>query len=554
MPTVPAGLTAKDLTKTVYETIQYVNGLTGKTVAKTVTVPVTLTRNGHITYRDEAGNLLSTPTPTYDKWTPATFAAVDSPIIDGLFTTTPTVAETEIPTAIGVIRQVNYYPTDLTVTPGTPADPNDPNMVQGPIDPEVPDGDTGKNVPNKLNPQDPDSPVYPAGLQQPNLNQPATQTIRYVDIATGKELADPISNTLDFQRTATIHFDQAGTPTVQYNAWTPVTTDTFAAQTSPVIDGYVADRPTIDEMTLTDPVSMTLTVNYYHNYTVGPHEPVNPNDPIGPKNVGGTIDPKNPNSPVYPAGISTTDLNGTVTETIRYVDTNDKPVAPSVTQTINVERTALVAYNPDGSTTVTYTPWVVAGTDTFPAVDSPSVPGMTPDQKTIPAIEDPDGAPVSLVVIYTRNVGGGTGTANVPDGNDTPTVTPEAPAATPETPATTAKTPTATPKAKTPKSKTHQAKTPTPNAAPKTPAATANQTPNGGTKAPVAGPAGSPTATPNVTTPTDNNQPAATSETSAEKLPQTDDSSASATSALGILGMTLLGLFGLGKKRKRRED
>ncbi|WKF86132.1 mucin-binding protein [Lacticaseibacillus pantheris] len=91
-------------------------------------------------------------------------------------------------------------------------------------------------------------------------------------------------------------------------------------------------------------------------------------------------------------------MNRTATETVRYVNGNDgSKMADSKTATITYSRTATVNI---ATGEVTYGAWVADGSDTFPALDSPTVPDYTPDQATVPAFKDDTAADVGLVVYY----------------------------------------------------------------------------------------------------------------------------------------------------------
>ena len=76
------------------------------------------------------------------------------------------------------------------------------------------------------------------------------------------------------------------------------------------------------------------------------------------------------------------DLTKTVTRTINYVDANGKQLAPSVTQTITFTRNATVN---EVTGQVTYTDWQPSGNDDYNAVESPAIKGYTPTQKTVEA-------------------------------------------------------------------------------------------------------------------------------------------------------------------------
>ncbi|KRM52958.1 hypothetical protein FC64_GL000101 [Ligilactobacillus araffinosus DSM 20653] len=71
-----------------------------------------------------------------------------------------------------------------------------------------------------------------------------------------------------------------------------------------------------------------------------------------------------------------------VTRTINYVDANGKQLAPNVTQTITFTRNATVN---KVTGKVTYSNWQSSGNDGYDAVESPIVKDYTPTQKTVEA-------------------------------------------------------------------------------------------------------------------------------------------------------------------------
>lgn len=409
-PVAPEGLTDDYLTRTVTETIDYRNGLTGEAIPgqTPVTATVTLKRNAHVAY-DQLGNAVV----TYDAWTPATFAAVTSPTVTDMYTTMPTVAAMTVTGSADLHLVVNYYPTTVTVTPGTVTDPNLPNPVTGPLQPGDP-----------LYPNDTtDTPTAPAGVDTKDLTKVVTETIRYVNGVTGEKVANSVAVQKTMTRNATLTYDQAGNATVTYGKWTPAV---FVAVTSPTnVTGMYTTMPVVAEMTDTDPADLVLTVNYYPTVvTVTPEAPSNPAT-IGPKVPG---DPLYPDStketPTAPDGIKSTDLTQTVTEVINYVNgVTGKKVADQVTVAKQMTRTATLTYNQTGQATVTYSAWTPA---VFDAVPSPTLDNLYTTMPVVAEMTDTDPANLVLTVnYYPTSV---TVTPETPsDTNNPATIEPKAP-------------------------------------------------------------------------------------------------------------------------------
>ncbi|WP_054699394.1 mucin-binding protein [Secundilactobacillus odoratitofui] len=318
VPNAPEGLTSEYLTRQVTETITYVNGVTGDVLTDaagqplTKNVTVNMTRNAHVSY----SVIDHKPAVSYDAWTPVTFDAVTSPDVDQMYTTTPVVDQMTVKTPISLHLTVNYYPTNVTVTPITPTDPSDPSVSpKNPGDQLVPTD--GKHTP------DDHTPVYPAGVTEADLTTTAVETINYIDSKTGEPVHESVTQTLKFYRTANVSFDKNGQGTVVYSDWLPVESDTFRAVKSPEIDGYTSNMPTVDAVTETWPVPVSLTVYYYQDYTVTPDQPVAPAasiDPGTPADGETPAKPAIPGSPEVPEGLQDQNLNATATRTIYYVD------------------------------------------------------------------------------------------------------------------------------------------------------------------------------------------------------------------------------------------
>ncbi|MGY1577106.1 mucin-binding protein [Pediococcus pentosaceus] len=206
----PDGVDEDDLNQDVTETIHYVDAITGEELADTYTKTVHYTRNATVNY-DANGNA----TVTYSDWTAQdSFGAVDSPDIDGYVADQITVSGREVnATDNDFDITVNYYDNDQHVTPDSP-----------------------KHNGDKIDPSNPNSPVFPAGVDESDLNKDVTETIHYVD-ENGNELADTYTKTVHYTRDAHVHYDADGNTTITYGDW--VADGSFDAVNSPEIDGYV---------------------------------------------------------------------------------------------------------------------------------------------------------------------------------------------------------------------------------------------------------------------------------------------------------------------------
>ena len=264
----------------------------------------------------------------------------------------------------------------------------------------------------------------PEGLE---LTHTVNQTIHYV-YSNGKQAAPDATAQVTFQRNATKN-DITGE--ITYTDWTPASQE-FPAVTSPEITGYT---PNAKE-------SMVIGVNGNSEdnvqtitYTANPeHAVVNYVDSATGKVVasqtvdgtfGGSVtyDPTNTENQLkgkgyvigsnnLPAGNKITfsqdgqvstytvnvsegtttytpsnnpeglELTHTVNQTIHYVNSDGKRLAPSVTQTVTFQRSATVN-NVTGK--LLYGNWQLIGSDKFNAVVSPSIKGYVTTQTVIDA-------------------------------------------------------------------------------------------------------------------------------------------------------------------------
>ncbi|WP_325070620.1 mucin-binding protein [Pediococcus pentosaceus] len=370
-PSYPDGVDYDDLNAEVKQEVHYVDQ-NGKELTGTYTITVHYTRTAVIHY-DENGEVTGI---TYSDWdADGSFAAVQSPDIDGYFTLNTSVAGktvTDPQNQADFSDTVIYYKTDQDVTPDDPKTPDTP-----------------------VNPSDPDSPDYPDGVDYDDLNADVKETVHYVD-ENGNELAESYTKTVHYERTDHIKYDKDGNATVTYGDWTA--DGSFDVVQSPDVDGYFTLNKTVDGKTVTDPqhqADFEENVIYYPtNQDVTPDDPKTPDTPINPSD---------PDSPDYPDGVDYDDLNADVKETVHYVDENGKELAGSYTKTVHYERTAHVSYDQNGNSTVTYSDWSANGS--FDAVQSSEIDGYFTLNKSVAGktVTDPQGQPdFNETVIYYK--------------------------------------------------------------------------------------------------------------------------------------------------------
>ena len=304
--------------------------------------------------------------------------------------------------------------------------------------------DNPKTTADKL----PDNPSknYPSGVGQNDLNKTVTRTIKVTD-PQGKVTTE--TQTVHLTRTATV--DEV-TGDITYGDWS---TGSFDSYNVPVIEGYTATQSKVDTATVTSDtqnseVNITYTanpqsikINYVdsdNNDSVVKSDTLNgktdqtvktgitipdgyviegnvPNDytfkasgnaditvklkhgtttvtPDKPKTTGDKL-PDNP-SKNYPSGVAESDLNKTVTRTIKITDPKGK--VTTETQTVHLTRTATV----DGVTgKVTYGDW---STGSFDSYDVPSVEGYTASQSKVDtATVTSDSTNSEVNISYTAN-------------------------------------------------------------------------------------------------------------------------------------------------------
>ncbi|MBO4107430.1 mucin-binding protein [Streptococcus suis] len=119
--------------------------------------------------------------------------------------------------------------------------------------------------------------------------------------------------------------------------------------------------------------------------------------PEDPKNPGTEVDPGNPDGPEWPDGVKATDLNETVTRTIKYQYEDGSQAKDDVVETLTYKRTATVNLV---TKEVTYGEWTSADDD-FDKVDTPAIAGYTPDKASVEAELDVPATAADKEVIVT---------------------------------------------------------------------------------------------------------------------------------------------------------
>ena len=477
---------------TITETVHYVT-VDGNQVHKDTVKKLTYTRD--IVVDAVTGEVISRG--DWKATNGDTFAGFDTPAVKHYVADRKNIGSftVEKPGATGNIDlNVYYYDDEVPVDPGHTHEGGD-----------------------KTDPNNPESPKFPEGVGEADLNQDVTETIHYVDAKTGKELAQTYTKTVHYSRSAVVHFNADGTASVTYSDWKA--DGTFGAVESPTVKGYVADRTSVENFDVEKPTAnMDLTVYYYADEV--------PVDPGHTHEGGDKTDPNNPESPKFPEGVGEADLNQDVTETIHYVDAKTgKELAQTYTKTVHYSRSAVVHFNADGTASVTYSDWKADGT--FGAVESPEVAGYTADRKVVQAFEvNGPTADMVLDVYYTANDTSNpdnNGNNNGNNGN----------------------------KGNNGGDNNQNHNTGNNNG---------NNVNNGGNNAGNSGnnssnATSSITNTGNTTT-GQNNTRAEKYGNVSKKLPQTGDKDNASTSAIGVLGLLagMFGLFGFAKKRKRDDE
>ena len=425
--------------------------------------------------------------------------------------------------------------------------PNDPDLVT-PGEP--------------INPNDPNSPVYPPATARENLIKAATQTIHYVG-AGDQTPADKVQTKEDaFTRTVTI--DKVTGKVLSTSDWQG--SETFGTENTPVVDRYHADKKTAGGLTATvaDP-NVEETVTYTPNAKIVPVDPngnpipgadtpTYPTDPTDPtKVVPNEPIPDVPGyTPVDPSPITPTDpgkdtpvpyTQNQYGLTEQFVDEDGNELSPSVSKGSSYKHGDAFDVTGDAKVINGYVLVKQENTKgTFGNGDETAKFIYKKLGRIIPV--DPNGNPIpgADTPIYQN------------DPNDPSKVVPNEP--TPTVPGYTPSTPSVTPADPTKDTPVPYTKNETPTN-PSEPTTPANPTNPSEPTAP-----GTPTnptepspAVPGQTTPANQQAASSASEDKSVTLPQTgnDQNETAAAAGLGLAGLSsLLALFGT--RKKRHED
>lgn len=286
-------------------------------------------------------------------------------------------------------------PTGLPNVPSATAMPNDKLSVTIAYDHQLVPVTPGQHlIPgDPINPDNPNQPVWPAGVADTDLSKTVTRTVHYVDANDpSKSVAPDAISSVSYNRTAVVDAvtgqllgyapdPTTGKPTqtASDGGWELASaSDALGTVQSPDLtsQGYLApDQAIVANQVITPgysgPDQLVVTVTYAHK-TV-PVTPANPGQP------GQPLDPKNPDGPKWPVGTAANDLSQISTRTINYLDRQTGAVvAKQVQQQVSYSRTAIVdqvtgallGYDTFGKGQVTTTDasqaWVLTSpTDTF---------------------------------------------------------------------------------------------------------------------------------------------------------------------------------------------
>ncbi|MEO5288429.1 mucin-binding protein [Limosilactobacillus allomucosae] len=425
--------------------------------------------------------------------------------------------------------------------------PNDPDLVT-PGEP--------------INPNDPNSPVYPPAAARENLIKAATQTIHYVG-AGDQTPADKVQTKEDaFTRTVTI--DKVTGKVLSTSDWQG--SNTFGTEDTPVVDGYHADKKTAGGLTATvaDP-NVEETVTYTPNAKIVPVDPngnpipgadtpTYPTDPTDPtKVVPNEPIPDVPGyTPVDPSPVTPTDpgkdtpvpyTQNQYGLTEQFVDEDGNELSPSVSKGSSYKHGDAFDVTGDAKVINGYVLVKQENTKgTFGNGDETAKFIYKKLGRIIPV--DPNGNPIpgADTPIYQN------------DPNDPSKVVPNEP--TPTVPGYTPSKPSVTPADPTKDTPVPYTKNETPTN-PGEPTTPANPTTPGEPTAPgtPTNPAAPSPAVPGQTAPANQQAASSASKGKSAALPQTgnDQDETAAAAGLGLAGLSsLLALFGTHKKR--RED
>ena len=170
-------------------------------------------------------------------------------------------------------RLVPVIPSDVTPVPGQP-----------------------------INPEDPNSPVWPESVKELITSEEVTRTITYVD-EDGKEVTTSVTSSVKFTRDAKVNLV---TGEVTYGEWKAATTDVLSGNKLPLVKGYIAvsgdiEASTKDQIVKAEDKDIVQKVVYKKLGALIPNVPGQTNPP--------RIDyPNDPNGDPTKPGVPTEDI------------------------------------------------------------------------------------------------------------------------------------------------------------------------------------------------------------------------------------------------------
>ncbi|HFI0579036.1 TPA: MucBP domain-containing protein [Streptococcus suis] len=390
-PTNPNGPRWEEVTKTITRTVAYkLDTVDGQPV------PNTESKTNSVTFERTGSYNHVTKQVTYTEWTAkdkdTTLEGQVLPLVTGYVATTATrnsqtvapgttaeaieaTATTDNVDEIVVYKALSSW--TITPPPGTdpvppipyPNHPTDPTKPGDPtptpaipkVDGYVPVGPDGNELPKDPDgnyiPPVPTDPTQPTVITYKALEQKVI--IKYLEEGTNKVLspADEVTGLAD----------------------QPIVYST--AETIALIEerGYELVQDNFPRNATYDRDSASPQV-----YTVVFREKVVTTTPDNPQTPGTPVDPTNPNGPKWPDGLKESDLNQTVTRTIKYLYEDGSEAQSPVVETLTYKRTATVNL---ATKEVTYGDWTSTDDD-FDKVDTPAIVGYTPDKASVAAEAD----------------------------------------------------------------------------------------------------------------------------------------------------------------------
>ncbi|WP_202987247.1 mucin-binding protein, partial [Ligilactobacillus araffinosus] len=432
-------------TATVTETINYINS-SGVVLHVPTTVTITFKRNADGTYTAEGSDDFPAVTaPEISGYTPDVSSI---PEIDNVKATDANIEKTIVYSPTQSSITITYY--DETSKKVIKTDTLSGNYNSSPdYDANTIISGLEKNGYEEVSSNLPSSLIYTNSPQSYTVNfqhtyttntesSTVTQTINY-NYSDGQKAADSVNKQLTFTRTAT---KDNVTGVIQYSPWSP-TSGEFPSVTSPTITGYTPSEVRSQEITNVDGSSQNNVQNII--YTAN-QEKINVNyidqttgKTIKTDTLTGAYDTTSSYTTAdeiktleqqgyvlvqdnYPTGgakfdedgvvksynvilkenVTTSTESQTVSQTIHYVDSNGKQLAPDKDTSLTFTRDVSINQVTGEKT---YGNWAPA-TGEFPQVQSPSITGytVTPGEEESQAVSvTPDSSNNVQTITYTAN-------------------------------------------------------------------------------------------------------------------------------------------------------